>query len=40
MDLANNFFTEQPQLDTSGLLKRQVLQEIMTKAATRATPER
>ena len=34
MDFANNFFTEHHQLDTSGRLKRQVLQEIVTQTAT------
>ena len=37
MDLANSFFTEHPQLDTSGLSKQQVLEEIVIKTVTSAT---
>ena len=40
MDFANNFFTEHLQLDTSGILKRQVLREIVTQTVKGATPER
>ena len=40
MDFTNNFSTEYLQLDTSGLLKQHVLSEIVTQAATSATPRR
>ena len=40
MNFAINVFTERLQFDTSGLLKRQLLWEIVTQTATSATSEK